>query len=99
MGKTYVKNGTPVGSSSLCDTCIRAHIVQGYRESETIVTCMVSYSRPLLVPFKVHECTFHLDKNRPTWEQMEELALAINSAPTLKPAGFVKLAVSTDNDN
>jgi hypothetical protein len=32
-----VKNGTPMHGPSLCETCERAHIVRGYRESELLV--------------------------------------------------------------
>jgi hypothetical protein len=99
MGKTYVKNGTPVGTASRCETCVHAHIVHGYRESETIVACMFSYDHPLMVPFKVRECTNHEHKNRPTWEQMEKLALPIMEATTSKKAGFLTSGHSEDNDN
>jgi hypothetical protein len=50
MGSIYVKNGTPIGATSLCNTCTNAHIVEGYRESEAIVLCTyASYDRALFI--------------------------------------------------
>ena len=34
MGKLPIKNGTPVGSVSLCNTCSYAQIMTGFKESE-----------------------------------------------------------------
>jgi len=42
----------------------------------------------MVVPFKVRECSNYSDKTRPSWEQMEDLAIEIRATPTLKPAGF-----------
>lgn len=88
MGKIHVKNGTPVGNCSRCDSCTHAHVVEGYRETEVIVYCTYSYDRPFLVPFKVRECSNYTDKNRPTWEQMKDLALDIQPLSSAKSAGF-----------
>jgi hypothetical protein len=88
MGKIHVKNGTPIGTCSVCETCKNAHIMRGYRETEVIVYCMYAFDQPIPVPFKVRECTNHDDKNRPTWEQMKDLALPIMETTTSKRAGF-----------
>lgn len=83
---TAMKGGTPVGSASLCRTCTRAHIMSGYRESERLTLC--TYPEPsIAVPFVIHECSNYYDKNRPSWQQMQKLALDITPAP-LKPVGF-----------
>ena len=37
--------------------------------------------------FYIYECTGYYDKNRPTWQQMEKLAINIATGP-LKPVGF-----------
>jgi hypothetical protein len=58
----------------------------GYRESEMITVCTRVHPNPVL-PFRVHECTSYYDKNRPSWKQMEDLAIDISPAP-LKPVGF-----------
>jgi len=87
MGKLPIKNGTPVGSVSLCKTCSNAQIMTGFRESELITIC--DYPRPsFVVPFNVYECTRYYDKNRPSWDQMRKLAIHIEPASTLKPVGF-----------
>lgn len=87
MGKLPIKNGTPVGSASLCRTCSYAQIVTGFKESELITIC--DYPQPsFVVPFNVYKCSRYYDKNRPTWDQMEKLAIEVKPAPTLKPVGF-----------
>jgi hypothetical protein len=84
--KPYIKNGTPVGSDSLCRTCSYAHIITGYRESEMITIC-TRVGPNLVVPFTINTCTGYYDKNKPTWKQMEDLAIDIVPGP-LKPVGF-----------
>jgi hypothetical protein len=108
MSRPYIKNGTPVGSESLCRTCARALIIDGYRESEQITVCC--YVEPnLALPFTVCECTGYYDKNRPTWQQMEKLAIKIATGP-IKPVGFkvgvgfheaaaVRTSVDPDDDD
>ena len=89
MSPVYVKNGTPVGTQSRCMSCSFAHIMRGFRESEEIVYC--DYSSPMLrVPFAVRECTNHADKNRPSWDQMEKLAIEVRSSSSLHSIGFGK---------
>jgi hypothetical protein len=80
MSKPYIKNGTPVGSESLCRTCRYSLIMSGYRESEQITIC--TYVGPnLVLPFKVNTCSGFYDKNRPSWKQMEDLAIDVAPAP------------------
>jgi hypothetical protein len=86
MGKVHVKGGTPVGSDSLCRTCSNAHIMTGYKESEMITICNGVHPN-IAVPFNIHDCTGFHDKNRPTWEQMEKLAISLDTTP-MKPVGF-----------
>ena len=83
----YVKNGTPIGSQSRCDKCEHAHIMRGFRESESLTYCNFPTDL-ILVPFKVRDCSNYSDKTRPTWDQMQELAIEIRATPTLKSAGF-----------
>jgi hypothetical protein len=98
MSKPYIKNGTPVGSESLCSTCSNAHIVRGYRESELITICDDVHPN-LVLPFTVYECTSYYDKNRPDWDQMEKLAINVTPGP-LKPVGFkVGIGITTDNED
>lgn len=88
MGNIRVKNGTPIGNESLCETCTHALIVRGYRETEEIALCTYSFDQLIRLPFKVYKCTGYADKNRPTWEQMEEMAIEVKPSPTMKHAGF-----------
>jgi hypothetical protein len=86
MGKPYVKGGTPVGTTSLCKTCSYAHIMTGYRESELITVCC-RVDPNVVAPFLIYECTGYYDKNRPSWLQMQKLALNLATDP-IKPVGF-----------
>jgi hypothetical protein len=86
MGKGVVKGGTPIGSASLCKTCTSAHIMVGYRESEMITMCNDVHPN-IVVSFRIYECSSYYDKNRPSWKQMEDLAITVTPAP-LKPVGF-----------
>jgi hypothetical protein len=88
MGKTHVKNGTPVGNRHLCTTCRWGQSISGYRESELLVIC--NYTSPhLRVPFTVYECSQYEDAHKPTWEQMEKLAIRLAPTRTSKrTAGF-----------
>jgi hypothetical protein len=86
MGRPYIKGGTPVGSESLCRTCNSAHIMTGYRESEQVTIC--NYVGPaIVVPFNICECSNYYDKNRPSWKEMQKLAIDV-VPKTMKPAGF-----------
>jgi len=92
----YIKNGTPAGSESKCDTCKFSLVVHGFRESEEATYCDW-LSQPTRVLFQVRECSRHEHKSRPTWDQMEDLALEIRSSPTMKPAGFCRSEPSTSD--
>lgn len=81
-----MKDGTAVGSQSRCASCEHSHILRGYRESEEVTYCY--YARLMVVPFKIRDCSNYSDKMRPSWEQMEDLAIEIRPAATFKSAGF-----------
>ena len=86
MSRAYIKGGTPVGTDSLCRTCTHAQIMAGYRESERVTICTGVHPN-IVLPFKIYDCTSYEDKNRPSWEQMRELAIDVATSP-LKPVGF-----------
>jgi hypothetical protein len=97
MSRAYIKGGTPVGSESLCRTCVNAHIMTGYRESEMVTVC-TNVGPNVVVPFKIYDCSGYYDKNRPSWEQMQKLAIQVSQG-SLKPVGFkVGAGFLTDND-
>lgn len=76
MGNLYVKNGTPVGNEHLCKSCRNGQFLTGYRESELLVRCCLS-TPSFVLPFVVYECTDFDDRHKPTWNQMEKLAIQI----------------------
>jgi hypothetical protein len=100
MGKVNMKGATPQGWVSLCGTCAWAHVVAGYRESEMVVVCR--YVEPNVpVAFKVRECSGYLDKNRPSYNQMQRLAIDVLPASSAKRVGFkigVAPAVCEDDE-
>ena len=59
--------------------------------------CGFTYEQLIAIPFKVRDCSNYHDKNRPTWEQMRKLAIQIDSATTLKPAGF-RIGLDDEDD-
>jgi hypothetical protein len=69
----HVKNGTPLQGEPLCETCVHSHIQKGYRESERLVVCQLTYPA-YRVPFSVRECSGHTEMKRQTLEQMEKIA-------------------------
>ncbi len=85
--KIYVKDGTPVEGQSRCATCTNAHLMRGFRETEEVTYCTFAFEL-IRVPFKIRECSNYSDRHRPTWEQMEELAIDILPLSSAKPAGF-----------
>ena len=58
----------------------------GYRESEMVTMCSGIHPN-IVVPFRIYECTGYHDKNKPTWQQMQKLAIHV-SAGNPKPVGF-----------
>lgn len=78
MSKVNVKNGTPVGNEHLCKRCTWGQFMSGYRESDLMVIC-TNVNPNLCVPFPVDECSAFSDKHRPTFEQMNRLAIHVNS--------------------
>ena len=86
MSRPYIKNGTPVGNESLCKSCNSALIFTGYRESDQMTICTWVHPN-IVLPFTVNTCTGYYDKNRPSYQQMQDLAIDVTPAP-LKPVGF-----------
>lgn len=103
MGKLNVKNGTPVGNSHLCRNCTSGQFTTGYRESDVLVIC--NNSTPArIVPFPVHECTQFWDRNRPSYEDMDKLAINMGNNPRRKPTpgfrdiGFARVPVVVEDE-
>jgi hypothetical protein len=92
-----VKNGTPMHGPSLCETCTRAHIVQGYRESEILMLCRATWDPQRIVPFAVRECSSYVAKNASTLDDMERIAWTIAERGPKRSAGFVAPGGSADD--
>lgn len=88
MGKLNIKNGTPVGNTHLCRNCGWGQFMTGYRESDMLAIC-TNASPNIVLPFTVHECSEFSDKHKPSWDQMEKLAIDIQPVRvSSKTAGF-----------
>jgi hypothetical protein len=83
-----VKNGTPVYGPSLCETCERALIIKGYRESEQVVVCQAAWPE-LQVMFPVRECSRYVSQGRQRLRDMEEIAWNLVPRGPKRNAGFV----------
>lgn len=76
MDLRKVYGGTPVGTASLCDSCVYSRLIRGYSERERIVYCDRLYD-PIAIPFRVAECSDYSDKRLPHIDELEKIALTI----------------------
>jgi hypothetical protein len=93
----YVKNGTPVGKASLCESCSRAFIARGYSETELVAVCQALWPERRM-QFPVRVCTAYVEKTKPTFKEMEEIALVLDRVALKRDAGFVRVS-GNDNKN
>ena len=104
MATITIKNGTAVGTESLCVRCMNGHRQKGFRESEELLFCTYVWEAPRIVPFKVAECTNFAGRDTLTMYQMQQMALLINPASNAKSAGFTRkdeekvAAVASDSE-
>jgi hypothetical protein len=75
-----------VGNESRCDSCIYARVIKGYSEKERLVFCDRAFD-PILIPFRVAECSDYSDRRLPRIEHLEKLALLVEVRGA--GAGFV----------
>lgn len=99
-----IRQATPKGNTSLCDTCSWAHIQLGFAESEKLVQCNYGWEFLREVPFAVSSCTNYNNRTLPNLEAMQKIAWNLEFRKsngsvgfTTKPA-FVKPAESEDQD-
>ncbi|WP_263410087.1 hypothetical protein [Terriglobus tenax] len=88
-----IRNATPKGNQSLCDTCSSAHIQTGFADSERLVRCMESWSAPFEVPFPVRDCSNYSNRTLPDLTKMEKIAWELNFRRSTHPLGFTTKAV------
>jgi hypothetical protein len=96
MNTIVMKKTALQDERSLCHSCYWAHIEKGFRESEEAVYCC--FSRFRAVPFKVADCSDFSNKNVPTREQMENIALIIPTKPARKPGGFARAGWASEQE-
>lgn len=86
-----IRNGRPLTSESLCNSCYWAHIQRGFAESEEVIRC--AFLRPPhTVPFKVSHCTDYSDKRVPRKADMEQIAWIIRTKDVKRQVGFTNEA-------
>jgi hypothetical protein len=90
-----IRNATPKGSQSLCDTCTHAHGQLGFADSERTVYCGYFWSTPMEVTFAVRQCSNYYNKTLPDIEKLEKIAWELNFRRTNHPLGFTSKAVFT----
>jgi hypothetical protein len=86
----YVKNGTAVNRPSLCESCSQAFSARGYGETELVVVCQALWPQRR-VDFPVRTCTGYIEKNKPSFDDMEKIALVLDRVALKRDAGFVRV--------
>jgi hypothetical protein len=74
-----------------------ARIIQGYAESERIVTCAAQHPSVRLT-FKVAECNSYKDKRLATYLEMSRIAWDVRPRSTGRGAGFVSAPGKEESD-
>lgn len=90
-----IRNATPKGNQSLCDTCTHAHVQLGFADSERVVRCGYFWDPRHQVTFAVRECSNYLNKTLPDLKKMEKIAWELNFRRATHPLGFTTKAVFT----
>jgi hypothetical protein len=83
-----IRDAAPLAGRSLCETCLHAHIERGYRESEELVVCQLTYPEHR-VSFRVRQCSGHTEANRQTLKQMERIAWVLDAKGSARKLGFM----------
>jgi hypothetical protein len=94
----HVKNGTSPHRPSLCETCTRAQVTRGYRESEMLVICRAT-DPEFQVRFPVRDCSSYSDRTRQTLYDMEQIAWVLQPRGPKRQAGFVSPGEKHGNDS
>jgi hypothetical protein len=95
-----VYNGTIAHTGqSLCETCRNATITRGARLGDEIVRCEAQpMTTPVLIRFKVTECSAYLDARLPTYAQLLEQAWILKPTSGRRSAGFVRSSDLRDDE-
>jgi hypothetical protein len=92
-----IKDGTPAGGESLCNTCLYGHVERGFRETEQVVICETTYPSHR-VAFRVRDCSGYTERKRQTLKQMEDMALVLERKGYKRKVGFVPLEELTEDE-
>lgn len=95
-----IHNGTAAtGGPSLCESCRNATITRGPRLEDEIVRCEAQpMTTPVLIRFKVTECSAYVDARLPTYAQLLEQAWILKPTSGRRQAGFVRSSDLRDDE-
>jgi hypothetical protein len=95
-----VHNGTVTHTAqNLCETCRHSTITRGQRLEEEMVRCeAMPMTAPVIIRFKVTECSAYLDARLPTYAQLLEQAWILKPPSGRRPAGFVRSSELRDDE-
>jgi hypothetical protein len=95
-----IYNGTVSHTAqSLCETCRNGTVTRGQRLEDEIVRCEAQpMSQPVLIRFKVTDCSAYLDARLPTYAQLVEQAWILKPSSGRRPAGFVRSSELRDEE-
>jgi hypothetical protein len=74
---------------------VNAHIERGYRESEEMVICRLTYPDHR-VRFRVRQCSGYVEIKRQSLECMERIAWTVMAKGTKRRTGFVRPGAADD---
>jgi hypothetical protein len=90
---------TPTCGRSLCETCRNSTITRGPRLEDEIVRCEAQpMTAPVLIRFKVTECSAYVDARLPTYAQLLEQAWILKPTSGRRLAGFVRSSDLRDDE-
>jgi hypothetical protein len=90
---------TPACGRSLCETCRNSTITRGPRLEDEIVRCEAQpMTAPVLIRFKVTECSAYVDVRLPTYAQLLEQAWILRPTSGRRLAGFVRSSELRDDE-
>ena len=90
---------TSGGGRSLCETCRNSTITRGARLEDEIVRCEAQpMTTPVLITFKVTECSAYVDARLPTYAQLLEQAWILKPTSGRRQAGFVRSSDLRDDE-
>ena len=92
----YIKDRAVANGSSLCETCSQGFVARGYGETELVVVCQALWPQRRM-HFPVRACTAYTEKNKPTFDEMEDIAIVLDKVALKRDAGFVRLDESENS--